>query len=521
VIGQHEAAINTAHAAVKQFETALGKSDAMVGLALSNLASFLVLDGKAQQAVTYAERAFRILTAVLGKHNETTRNCAVNLANIYKSLNRTSELKDLDETFSSDDVPLLDRKVGEYSQKYLSDLKNKWYSQGPRAIFDPPGLHRSANLSALSYNAFLEEWKNKLPLESTYADVVVDELSSIGYSFDKLKKYEPRLPAGPNGEVILDHPVRLKTGFEHLQLPKPVTSLAAELDKEAKHPPLSQEDITITGEEWTKVAERQAEYRALHGDPMHEAEEDEFARSEKFFAPSAPKDSKEAPRKVDFRDFTFMNEDTSEGDWDGDTYDATTAVHGTPEEQAYERSKSPAQPSGDANLIPPKNKTHQYMTVTQQAAQGSRTRRPREAAQGSEGTQANYDFSMGAGESQTETSGEAAQFGDEDSTVVPEEAGRRATVDPESNFWEGVKPKGDIGSGPSGKTPQQTPSETAEKTADPYQHNPDEDDVFPERKPAKPISPDQKTSDEDIAARQKPKYRYGRLHDDPWHDDFR
>jgi len=415
-------------------------------------------------------------------------------------------------------VPLLDRKVGEFSKQYINDLKKKWHTMGPRAIFDPPGLHRSANLSALSYNAFFEEWKKRFPLDPAYSDVVSDELSSLSFSFDKLPSYQPRLPNGPNGEPILDAPVKFKTGFEDLKLPKPEKSLAALLDKEAKLPPLTKEDITITTDEWKQVAERQAEYRALHGDPMLEAEEDDFARSERFFVQSESSDSKLAPKKVDFSDFTFMNEDETESDWDGDTYDATAAVLGTPEEQAFERSKTQDKGQGDESLTPPKNKRAPSMALDEAAAEARARSKAKEAAQASAGHA--VARTSGAQEGYAETSPEDASLEDDTTTLEPEEAGRRTEVNAESEFWEGVKPKGEIGSGPSGKAPQETPAGT-EQAADPYQHNPEEDDEFPEKKPTKSISRDKHTSDEQIEARQRPKYRHGRLHDDPWHDDFR
>lgn len=85
-MGHPEPAATACTAAVALLEQSLGKNDAIVGLALSNLATFLHLDKKSQQAVGYAQRALKVLSTVLGKHNDTTRNCAVNLANIYKTL---------------------------------------------------------------------------------------------------------------------------------------------------------------------------------------------------------------------------------------------------------------------------------------------------------------------------------------------------------------------------------------------------------------------------------------------------
>lgn len=62
-----------------------------------------------------------------------------------------------------------------------------------------------------------------------------------------------------------------------------------------------------------------------------------------------------------------------------------------------------------------------------------------------------------------------------------------------SEFWKGPKPRGDLGSGPGGKP-------TAGST--PYDHNPEEDDVFPEKKKEQPVSPDAEDSDETLIAKQ-------------------
>lgn len=84
---------------------------------------------------------------------------------------------------------------------------------------------------------------------------------------------------------------------------------------------------------------------------MQEAEEDEFRRSELDFTPKL-KLKPEEQKEVDMTDYSFMNEDADEEDWDGDTYDATAAVHGTPAERAYERSKTNVLPQGNPNLKP-------------------------------------------------------------------------------------------------------------------------------------------------------------------------
>jgi tetratricopeptide (TPR) repeat protein len=179
---------------------ALGQNDPIVGLAFNNLASYIMLNGKFAEAAPHAERAFDILSLLLGKHNEATKNCAVNLAKIYKELNRTEDLEALDAKFTTEDEPILPRQTGEFAPEYIESLKQKWRSQGPRKIFDPPGLHRSSELSAKSYKAFVKAWTAKMPVSPAGASVLAAEIRSLGYAFDKLPEYKkPKMPPGTTG----------------------------------------------------------------------------------------------------------------------------------------------------------------------------------------------------------------------------------------------------------------------------------------------------------------------------------
>lgn len=382
--GEHGMAATTCQAAVAQLERVL-KNDPLIGIAYSNLAAYRVLEGKANLAVTHAEKALAVLEATLGKHNDITRNCAVNLSKIYTELGRNEKVETLDSDFLEEDKPILPPKTGNYDPDYVQKLKKKWKQQGPRKIFDPPGLHRSASLSANSYGAFIESWTSQgLPISSAAAGVLSNEFKSIGYSHDQLTRFVGRpLPKG-----FRDMPEKYKTGFEHLKV-KGITSLAAELDKQASLPPLLPEDVSISPDEWKAAAERQRAYRAEHGDPQFEAAQEEFSKSEEFFegaedegptnkrkkelfAEEEDADTEEQDKvligeeeegeteieeeagededeldRVERKTEAILdrleqqdNSDIERAGWDNDTYDAYRASHGDPNIRESERKES-------------------------------------------------------------------------------------------------------------------------------------------------------------------------------------
>ncbi len=68
------------------FSCSVGKSDYLLGLAYTNLSSYLMLQDMPESAMLLGEKGHDILCAQLGKHNNITHNSAANLANIYKRL---------------------------------------------------------------------------------------------------------------------------------------------------------------------------------------------------------------------------------------------------------------------------------------------------------------------------------------------------------------------------------------------------------------------------------------------------
>lgn len=59
-------------------------------------------------------------------------------------------------------------------------------------------------MSALSYSAFIDEWKKKMPIDSAYTPVFKSETSSLEFSFDKLKPFQPRIVQHADGELASD-----------------------------------------------------------------------------------------------------------------------------------------------------------------------------------------------------------------------------------------------------------------------------------------------------------------------------
>eukprot|EP00026_Physarum_polycephalum_P004154 Phypoly_transcript_04171.p1 GENE.Phypoly_transcript_04171~~Phypoly_transcript_04171.p1 ORF type:complete len:733 (+),score=188.12 Phypoly_transcript_04171:39-2237(+) len=554
----NQAAESLCLSAAGQLQKAVGANDPLVGFALNNLASYMLLNGNPGKAVTHAERAFAILSTVLGKHNETTQNCAVNLSNIYKQLNRTEDLESLDAKFLTEDEPILKPETGNYPPEYVEALKAKWRNLGPRKIFDPPGLHRSAELSAQSYEAFYKSWTAKMPITSASAQVFATELRSLGYAFDKLPEYKkPELPAGTTDKL---HKVR--TGFEHLKLKmKENTSFARVLeDQQADFAdPITQEDLTMTDSDWRGILTRRKEYQLEHGNPLMEGEIQEMEKSERFFKDvrkeaEEEEEEEEIPEESQVEEsdqaeieanetFKYLKGHENSMDWDQDTYNAKGALHGDAQVRAFERSKSKENPEGTLPLEEEEEEEEDYEPPNErdldlrdlakftkkQLAQYT-TEEYLEDARVKTTTNPNEGFGTGPSRpkprtkpagpnaSPKEAEGKEAEGkeGEQEGEVAGQEGekgGEGGKVE-EGGRGEGRKVEGGRG-GEKGKK-------------DPYAFNSEEDDTFP--------SPNQKDRSHDKSrtkkeqkrinrlksdyANEEPNYKHGRLHPVGWHDEL-
>jgi len=172
-------------------------TDERINMAYLNLSSYLYVSNNQQEALEYAEKSFRALDKSLGRESEITRTAATNLAKIYVSLNKKSELENLDKLFienPSNDIEFQVDHSNELSHIDLSKLKAEWSNQGHQRAFDIDGFFKSSETSKKEFVSFFKQLEAKgIKVGSETSQLLESELSSLDYAADKTKSWTPNV----------------------------------------------------------------------------------------------------------------------------------------------------------------------------------------------------------------------------------------------------------------------------------------------------------------------------------------